>query len=55
MQIEKKQIAYNRVARSGAIKYIVIHDTCLLYTSAETKPLSCRLMAVNLAVLHSTR
>ena len=27
MQIEKKQIAYNRVARSGAIKYIVIHDT----------------------------
>lgn len=27
MQIEKKQIAYNRVARSGAVKYIVIHDT----------------------------
>ena len=25
--IEKKQIAYNRVARTSAIKYIVIHDT----------------------------
>ena len=25
--IEKKQIAYNRIARTGAIKYIVIHDT----------------------------
>ena len=27
LNIEKKQIAYNRVARSGKIKYIVIHDT----------------------------
>ena len=27
VNIEKKQIAYNRVARSGDIKYIVIHDT----------------------------
>lgn len=27
MQIEKKQIAYNRVSRSGRIRYIVIHDT----------------------------
>ena len=27
LDIEKKQIAYNRVARSGDIKYIVIHDT----------------------------
>ena len=27
MQIEKKQIAYNRVARTSKIKYIVIHDT----------------------------
>ena len=27
MQIEKKQIAYNRVKRTGAIAYIVIHDT----------------------------
>ena len=27
MNIEKKQIAYNRVKRNGAIKYIVIHDT----------------------------
>lgn len=27
MEIEKKQIAYNRAKRSGAIKYIVIHDT----------------------------
>ena len=27
MNIEKKQIAYNRVARTSAIKYIVIHDT----------------------------
>ncbi len=27
LDIEKKQIAYNRVARTGAIKYIVIHDT----------------------------
>lgn len=26
MKIEKKQIAYNRKARSGAILYIVIHD-----------------------------
>ena len=27
MQIEKKQIAYNRVTRNSAICYIVIHDT----------------------------
>lgn len=27
LNIEKKQIAYNRVKRTGAIKYIVIHDT----------------------------
>lgn len=27
MQIEKKQIAYNRVSRSSTIRYIVIHDT----------------------------
>lgn len=27
INIEKKQIAYNRVARTSAIKYIVIHDT----------------------------
>lgn len=27
LQIEKKQIAYNRVKRTSAIKYIVIHDT----------------------------
>ena len=27
MNIEKKQIAYNRVKRTSAIKYIVIHDT----------------------------
>lgn len=27
MQIEKKQIAYNRTKRNGAIRYIVIHDT----------------------------
>lgn len=27
LNIEKKQIAYNRVARTSAIKYIVIHDT----------------------------
>ena len=27
VNIEKKQIAYNRVARTGNIKYIVIHDT----------------------------
>ena len=27
LNIEKKQIAYNRVARSGDVKYIVIHDT----------------------------
>ena len=27
LNIEKKQIAYNRVKRASAIKYIVIHDT----------------------------
>jgi len=27
MDIQKKQIAYNRTKRTGAIKYIVIHDT----------------------------
>ena len=27
MEIEKRQIAYNRVLRSGDIRYIVIHDT----------------------------
>lgn len=27
MNIEKKQIAYNKKARTGTIKYIVIHDT----------------------------
>jgi len=27
MNIEKKQITYNRVARTSGIKYIVIHDT----------------------------
>ena len=27
LDIEKKQIAYNRVKRTSAIKYIVIHDT----------------------------
>jgi len=27
MQINKKQISYNRTKRSGTIKYIVIHDT----------------------------
>ena len=27
MNIEKKQIAYNRVTRNSAIRYIVIHDT----------------------------
>ena len=27
MEIEKKQISYNRSARTGSIRYIVIHDT----------------------------
>ena len=27
LNIEKKQIAYNRVARTSAIRYIIIHDT----------------------------
>ena len=27
VSIEKKQIAYNRTKRNGAIRYIVIHDT----------------------------